>query len=195
MRQAILRERINHIWRELSFLIWNSKESSINQEIKLPNNYLLLNDGQMVTVELSRMDLYEEMEYVEYEAYHQVRSWKASDFRFDMTQNLNSFYLQAFIDKKLIGFIGCRRDMKDVHISNFVIDPKYQSQGIGAFLMGQLIEVLPQIKKYCISLEVRISNDGAQKFYKRFGFKKSQVKQSYYIDNKEDAVVMILNMR
>lgn len=187
-----MKERINQFWRELSFIFWDDERHPIAKKITLPQSAYHLPDGQIVTLQLSNMNITQEMEAVEYEAYHQVRSWKASDFQYDMTQNFNSFYLQAFIEDRLIGFIGCRCDSQDVHISNFVIHPDFQSQGIGAFLMQQIIAILPQINRQRISLEVRINNEGAQRFYERFGFKKGQIKRNYYIDNQEDAIVMYL---
>ena len=43
-----------------------------------------------------------------------------------------------------------------------------------------------------MSLEVRASNHGAQRFYQRFGFYESDTKENYYSDNDEDAFEMRL---
>jgi ribosomal-protein-alanine N-acetyltransferase len=40
------------------------------------------------------------------------------------------------------------------------------------------------------TLEVRVSNTGAIKLYRRFGFRKKGVRRGYYTDNREDAVIM-----
>lgn len=188
----MLKERINQFWRELSGIFLANDEAPICAEITLPTGTLLLPNGQNVCLHLNDSAVISEMEAIEFEAYQKVRSWKASDFEYDMLQNLNSFYLQGFMDNQLVGFIGCRRDAADVHISNFVIDPDFQSLGIGSFLMNQLLAVIPQINRNQVSLEVRISNVAAQRFYERFGFEKGRIKRHYYIDNQEDAIVMTL---
>ena len=41
-----------------------------------------------------------------------------------------------------------------------------------------------------VTLEVRASNRGAQALYSRFGFAPSGVRKGYYVDNREDAVIM-----
>jgi ribosomal-protein-alanine N-acetyltransferase len=42
-------------------------------------------------------------------------------------------------------------------------------------------------------LEVRASNHGAQRLYGRFGFAPVAVRQRYYADNDEDAIIMFLD--
>ena len=41
-----------------------------------------------------------------------------------------------------------------------------------------------------LTLEVRLSNKGAQEMYKRFGFTAVGVRKGYYADTGEDALVM-----
>ena len=45
----------------------------------------------------------------------------------------------------------------------------------------------------CATLEVRASNAAAIHLYEDLGFVQSTVRKQYYPDNKEDAVVMMLN--
>ena len=41
-------------------------------------------------------------------------------------------------------------------------------------------------------LEVRVSNKAAQRIYREFGFKPIAIRQNYYSDDGEDAIVMCL---
>ena len=41
-----------------------------------------------------------------------------------------------------------------------------------------------------LTLEVRVSNLAAQAVYRRFGFAPAGVRKAYYVDNREDAVIM-----
>jgi ribosomal-protein-alanine N-acetyltransferase len=55
-------------------------------------------------------------------------------------------------------------------------------------------EALKELKKkdcVFIYLEVRASNTGARKFYELFGFEVIDVRKKYYINPKEDALVMM----
>jgi ribosomal-protein-alanine N-acetyltransferase len=40
------------------------------------------------------------------------------------------------------------------------------------------------------TLEVRMSNQAAQKLYEKYGFKPAGVRKGYYTDNREDALIM-----
>ena len=41
-----------------------------------------------------------------------------------------------------------------------------------------------------VTLEVRVSNTGAQELYLKYGFKKTGTRKGYYTDNREDAYIM-----
>ena len=46
-----------------------------------------------------------------------------------------------------------------------------------------------------VTLDVRRSNDSAQRLYRSFGFVPTGVRKGYYSDNGEDALVMALELR
>jgi ribosomal-protein-alanine N-acetyltransferase len=41
-----------------------------------------------------------------------------------------------------------------------------------------------------LTLEVRVSNQGAQALYRKLGFRDAGIRARYYTDNNEDAVIM-----
>jgi len=45
-------------------------------------------------------------------------------------------------------------------------------------------------KARIVTLEVRISNTGAQQLYYRYGFTRVGIRKGYYTDDREDAIVM-----
>ena len=47
-----------------------------------------------------------------------------------------------------------------------------------------------QNRGYAVSLEVRVTNWGAQRLYGRFGFRPVGVRKNYYQETSEDALVM-----
>ena len=44
-----------------------------------------------------------------------------------------------------------------------------------------------------MTLEVRVSNRSAQELYARLGFRSAGVRPRYYMDNREDALIMWLD--
>ncbi|MGH9061709.1 MAG: hypothetical protein ACRDZY_19680, partial [Acidimicrobiales bacterium] len=41
-----------------------------------------------------------------------------------------------------------------------------------------------------MTLEVRVSNAGAQRMYRRFGFEPDGIRKNYYAETQEDALIM-----
>lgn len=147
--------------------------------------------GKTLTLKLSDTNYIREMVAVETAAYHGETAWGMRDILFDMTHNLQSVYIQGFIDQQLIGFIGLRQDADDVHITNIVVHPTMQSQGIGHIFLYEAQSLAIQMQRQQLSLEVRLSNTRAQSFYKHHGFEIVAQKPHYYKRGHEDALVMI----
>lgn len=76
------------------------------------------------------------------------------------------------------------------HIKNFAVAPDNRNQGIGTRLLTRALVALSVAGAQTVSLEVRRSNTGAQRLYRRIGFSTAGVDQDYYPDG-EDAVVMV----
>jgi ribosomal-protein-alanine N-acetyltransferase len=57
-----------------------------------------------------------------------------------------------------------------------------------------MIEVARSRACRVVTLEVRRSNQAAQRLYQRFGFRSVGVRPYYYTDDQEDAVVMVLEL-
>ena len=45
-----------------------------------------------------------------------------------------------------------------------------------------------------MTLEVRMSNEGAKRLYRKIGFEDGKIKKNYYHNNGEDALDMELNL-
>lgn len=163
------------------------------QQLNWPRRVVSLHSGQLIRLEFSNTAHVEKMERIETKAYSGKLMWSAIDFYEDMVYNPDTFYIQALDEQGLIGFIGCRRDEQDVHISNFVVCESYQSQGLGHQLLAQVEAIIPDLHRNRITLEVRESNQRAQHFYQREGFTIRRVVQRYY-HNGENAVYMTLKV-
>jgi len=94
---------------------------------------------------------------------------------------------------RILGFIGLWYMASEVHIINLAVHPDYRREGIGELLLIHGIELSVELKAILITLEVRVSNLAAQALYAKYGFTQRGVRHAYYLDNREDAVIMTLD--
>ncbi len=110
-----------------------------------------------------------------------------------LIQDKNAICLIAETDQKIIGFaVAVMRNSNQGHIVSIAIDPEYRNLKFGSRLLSQLITALKEQGALMIGLEVRVSNEIAQKLYKKFNFHIKEVKKDYY-SNGENAYLMIYN--
>jgi ribosomal-protein-alanine N-acetyltransferase len=95
---------------------------------------------------------------------------------------------------QVLAFCNYWRVADEVHLLKVATHPEARGLGLGARLLGHVLEFARQHACRLITLEVRRSNDTAQRLYRRFGFKSVGVRPNYYADDNEDAVVMILEL-
>jgi ribosomal-protein-alanine N-acetyltransferase len=89
---------------------------------------------------------------------------------------------------KLLGYVICSRYADVWHVMNIAVDPSVRRRGIGATLLGSVIEQAGAGESF--TLEVRPSNPGAIALYERFAFRTAGTRPLYYQDTGEDAVIM-----
>lgn len=82
----------------------------------------------------------------------------------------------------------------ELQILNVAIHPGQRKTGAGSRLLAHMIEVARGRRCRQILLEVRRSNEAAQRLYRRFAFRSVGVRPGYYVDNQEDAVLMTLGL-
>ncbi len=90
----------------------------------------------------------------------------------------------------IIGFAGFWIMAGEAHITNIAVREPHRRQGIGELLLIFAIDLATELNAHIITLEVRVSNTTAQSLYYKYGFNQSGLRHHYYIDNKEDAVIM-----
>jgi ribosomal-protein-alanine N-acetyltransferase len=78
----------------------------------------------------------------------------------------------------------------EAHITSIASHKDHRRQGIGEALLISLIEMAIAKKARIVTLEARVSNQIAQNLYYKFSFDKLGMRKAYYLDNKEDAVIM-----
>ncbi len=90
----------------------------------------------------------------------------------------------------VIGFSGIWVLANEAHITNLAVRQQHQRQGIGELLLISTIDLAKEHKASTMTLEVRTSNFAAQTLYNKYGFTQVDLRRGYYLDNREDAVIM-----
>ena len=95
-------------------------------------------------------------------------------------------------DSKIIGFVIFSPVNPEAHILSISVRTEMQSKGIGTLLLEGMLEQCKAMNYKKIFLEVRVGNTQAINFYEKFGFSKDAIRDNYYKDNSEDALLMSL---
>lgn len=118
-------------------------------------------------------------------------AWHKNDYENEL---LNNEFAKLYVlerDNQIIGYIDFWITFDICQLTKIAVLSSYRGTGYSKILMNYMIQKAEQ--SYCenISLEVRVSNDIAQKLYESYGFIKANVRKNYYQDNGEDAFFMI----
>ena len=97
-------------------------------------------------------------------------------------------------DNRMIGFIIFSPISPEAHILSISVRNEMQSKGIGTLLLKSMLDQCKVMNYKKIFLEVRVSNEKAINFYEKFGFSKDAIRNNYYTDNSEDALLMSLSI-
>ncbi len=115
--------------------------------------------------------------------------WTIGIFTEELALTDSRTYLVACRGGVVVGFGGVLVQVSEAHITNIAVANAHRRSGIARALMVRLMTSAIRGNAAAATLEVRVSNVGAQRLYHRFGFVPAGVRPSYYPDG-EDAVIM-----
>lgn len=123
--------------------------------------------------------------------------WPRKAYHFELTENPVSYLWVAETynsagQLEVIGFIAMWLIVDEAHISNLATHPAYRGKGVAQELLQTALIFSIQHGARAATLEVRESNEAAQRLYRKFGFQVVGRRQAYYRDNNEDALLMTL---
>ena len=90
----------------------------------------------------------------------------------------------------VLGFGGMWIMFDEAHITTIGVEPAYRGRSLGEFLFARLLDEAIGRGARWVTLEVRVSNVGAQALYEKYGFTRQGLRKRYYSDNGEDAHIM-----
>ncbi len=113
--------------------------------------------------------------------------WSIGVFQDELRQD-GRIYRVATVDGAVMGYGGMMVVVDDAHVTTLAVDPSARRHRLGTRLMLELVEAGLARGARHLTLEVRMSNIGAQRLYSRFGMAPVGVRKDYYRD--EDALIM-----
>jgi ribosomal-protein-alanine N-acetyltransferase len=118
------------------------------------------------------------------------RPWSLGVFMGELGQHGSRHYVGARAQGRLVGYAGLMFGYDEAHVTNIAVDPAWQRHHVGTRLLVNLFHAALRRPSRDITLEVRVSNTGAQAMYRRFGFETEGLRRNYYAETGEDALVM-----
>ncbi|WP_404451220.1 ribosomal protein S18-alanine N-acetyltransferase [Virgibacillus necropolis] len=120
--------------------------------------------------------------------------WTEDIFYQEVVVNQFAHYFVVEVDGVIVGYAGLWIVIDDAQITNIAIMPSYRGYKLGEKLFQFTMQQAIHLGSNRLSLEVRVSNIIAQRMYRKFGLVPGGLRKSYYTDNKEDALVMWVNL-
>jgi ribosomal-protein-alanine N-acetyltransferase len=117
-------------------------------------------------------------------------AWSWNEERIERClRNRECIVLAARDRRRLVGFAIMEFYAIHAHLNLLAVQPGYQRQGIGRQLLEWLEASARTAGVFKVYLELRATNEGAQAFYEKVGYRWAGRKPAYY-DGREDAVRM-----
>lgn len=79
------------------------------------------------------------------------------------------------------------------HVKDLAVHPDRRGEGVGRTLLSAALRTLAGLSAKTVKLEVRESNERAQKLYEKFGFEPLRRVPRYY-DDGEDALILVCDL-
>ncbi len=116
--------------------------------------------------------------------------WSLSLFVSELNLRGSRVYLGARVDGAVVGYAGLMLVGDESHVTTIAVDPAWHRHKIGTRMLAHLVRASRDRHVRNMTLEVRVSNTGAQALYKRFGFVQAGIRRGYYAESNEDALIM-----
>ena len=117
-------------------------------------------------------------------------SWPQNAFVNEIRDNKLAHYFVGRIDGEIVAYGGIWVILEDSHVTTIAVHPNYRGRKLGEEMLIHLLDQAIAARASWITLEVRESNDVAQKLYRKYGFTTVSTRRGYYSDNNENALVM-----
>jgi [ribosomal protein S18]-alanine N-acetyltransferase len=145
-------------------------------------------------MEIDDLEKVSELDYLSFSL-----PWPKSSFKFEIEQNPTSRCwvaetISGNSNPIIVGMIVVWFIIDETHIATFAVHPDYRKQKIAQRLLAHALIDAYQSGAKKVFLEVRKGNVAARSLYEKFGFIEVGIRPGYYSDNKEDAVMLNIDV-
>ncbi len=118
-------------------------------------------------------------------------AWTAQQYRDGILEAPCCRGLVAVVDDRPVAFASITCLAGQGYVPTFGVLQAYRRMGIGRQLLWALLAAAREMRAHDVVLEVRVSNEAAQRLYRAAGFGVLGVRRAYYQDPAEDGLVMV----
>lgn len=150
-----------------------------------------LNDDRDLVFSPMRLKDLHDVYYIEQEVfpYH----WTYRNFESSIATENQGIVLRNS-EGILIGYFIALDIVDEMELLKIAVGKTFQGKGYGRILMDKVLELARLLEMESVFLEVRESNAPAIGLYKATGFKTVGIRPGYYVQPKEDALLMKLKL-
>jgi ribosomal-protein-alanine N-acetyltransferase len=117
-------------------------------------------------------------------------AWPPNAFANELRDNKLAHYFVGRLDGHIVAYGGIWVILEDSHVTTIAVEPEQRGKRLGEVMLVHLLDEAIARGASWITLEVRETNDVAQKLYRKYGFTVVSTRRGYYSDNNESALVM-----
>ncbi len=135
-------------------------------------------------------------EVLEIEAIAFTHPWSPDLLRRELTHDWSTILLaeeETPSGKRLLGFLIFWLVHDELHILNVATHPSHRRRGVARAVLEATLARGREHRCTLATLEVRRSNEAALSLYRAYGFRAVGIRPNYYVDEGEDAIVMVLD--
>lgn len=89
-------------------------------------------------------------------------------------------FLVAKVTHRIAGYMATCTEAREAEVISVAVDPEHRRKGVAAALLEYTLERLRGSGVRSVELMVRVDNEEAIRFYRRFGFRRVQEVPGYY---------------
>ena len=115
--------------------------------------------------------------------------WSENSFFSHISAPYSRSFTMKFLNKP-VGYICCNYIIDEMYIGTIAVDEKMRRRHIADKLITTMSDLCEYLGALVLTLEVRVSNESAQKLYEKHGFRNLGVRKNFYSKPKEDAYIM-----
>lgn len=107
----------------------------------------------------------------------------------ELSQPATRRYTVAVADGRVAGYLGVMYVLDEMHVNTIAVRAEFEGQGVAAALLDDAVADALARGVRRATLEVAVSNERAQRLYRRYGFAPVGVRPRYYERTGEDALI------